>query len=756
MKLFYAYTCFGLLTLLPLAASAEDVPSPYFSEINWAGSEASAADEWIEIYNPVDAPADLGGYVIAGAATGGDALQIAEGTIVAGLDTLLISNYALDDERTTLEVEPDLVTSSLSLPNRDLEIMLITPDGRVIDEVIDSGAPEFGSTDPYASMIRDPETKEWMTAEETLHLPEGQFGTPTYFTLPAPIFEEDPYDTPEEVGPIEIVEEESDPIEVAEEDNVEIEDVAEIDEAEHNPIEDPIEETVVDSLDEEDELIESDPEEETLDEEFVEVVVEEVVDDLPDDIDQIEEAEESELDPHDDPVDEILFDAPVEIDDPVIVKEIIDEPTRYGDIVITEIMPNPSSGDEWAELFNASQHDIRLTSWYFEDESGRAILIEDIHLEPGEYAVIELSASYLNNSGDSLALYTDESLKIDDMQFGSTVPAPEKGQSLGRDGDTWRETREPTPKNKNTFNDIIIPTYEHEPKELQIETAQAVSHDWRIVPDEPKAHLASAAEVPTETRGSESDVKKTVTIVDIAKEQKTAQSTKSPSETKTTAILDVKTGRVTALPGLFGSQLMFIEGTAIYSYYADWPALALGDLVRVSGEETESRGEKRIKISSSNDIVVLESGNVSGTNVNTAQIQSLRPGELVTIEAKMEGLNGKELVLSDAYGTIRVLAHDNTGINWNDLAGTSMRITGIIREIHGEHSLHPRSPKDVEHIVQIAVEAAVQDEDTSDQTIVLPKTPKTGRIGAIIFSLSVLALVILFIAHAMSKKGINK
>src|SRR5689334_3834184 len=42
----------------------------------------------------------------------------------------------------------------------------------------------------------------------------------------------------------------------------------------------------------------------------------------------------------------------------------------YAQVIINEVMPAPSSGNEWVELKNLSTQSVNLTSWKAEDGSG--------------------------------------------------------------------------------------------------------------------------------------------------------------------------------------------------------------------------------------------------------------------------------------------------------------------------------------------------------------------------------------------------
>jgi len=202
-RMLLAFACILTLICGPLLVFAEDItedvsetetmPSMIISEVGWAGSELKDSDEWLELTNLSDQTIDLTGWSVPGAATGRDVLELPEGTSIEANSTYLISNYAFDDEKSTLNVEADLITSSLSLSNSTFEINLENAAGQVVDVAGTGSAPtkgsrgvnEEGETEPRASMQRfyiiDGSLDEaWVTATESVGFDEDatELGTP--------------------------------------------------------------------------------------------------------------------------------------------------------------------------------------------------------------------------------------------------------------------------------------------------------------------------------------------------------------------------------------------------------------------------------------------------------------------------------------------------------------------------------------------------------------------------------------------------
>lgn len=160
-------------------ASATASGTLLIGEVNWTGSSRSTADEWLELWNRTDLPVDLTGFRLTGAAGTKDILF--DGTaVIPPRSAFLVANYPASDTKSGLAIDPQVVTSTLSLPNDKLLIRLFDADGLLVDEAGDGGIPPAGiSSSTKASMIRL-QDGGWKTADESQRLDEGvaDFGTP--------------------------------------------------------------------------------------------------------------------------------------------------------------------------------------------------------------------------------------------------------------------------------------------------------------------------------------------------------------------------------------------------------------------------------------------------------------------------------------------------------------------------------------------------------------------------------------------------
>jgi hypothetical protein len=214
MRHFIAALTLGCFLTAPFCVLAETFspPSVLFSEIAWSGSTRSDADEWIELVNLSDAAVDLTGWHIEGAA-GSAPLTIPSGAIPPR-GTFLIANYAEGNTKTLLTTPVGYVTTSVSLPNSGLHLVLRDTSGAILDEVSGNAFGTSGSA--RASMERTGiGTDTWVTATTAsgLVVTGTDFGTPgtSHIVIPdvvAPIITEPtppesppPTPAPEPVAP---------------------------------------------------------------------------------------------------------------------------------------------------------------------------------------------------------------------------------------------------------------------------------------------------------------------------------------------------------------------------------------------------------------------------------------------------------------------------------------------------------------------------------------------------------------------------
>ncbi len=744
MKLPYVFGFALLSAVLALPASAqttftaqgENVGNVFISEINWAGSALSNADEWIELTNASSQSVDISGWVLTGAATSGDALALADETVIAPNSTLLISNYASDNEKTTLNSEPHLVSSSLSLSNSDLNIMLTTASGLVVDEVTKDQV--IGSTNPFTSMERVDEST-WQASTTSKNLKNtDQLGTPGEHVIATSEPSEQPEEEAETTEPIP--------------ENLAALCAELANQTEPAPEEEPVEE----------------PENETGEE------IEESSETTPEPTEESEEPteEETETENNEQPTEEESNETEPEVVEEEQEEEVEEEtvtctctssngttttttepvPTTESETTesneesttnnaqtlrLNELVSNPTDSVEWVEIYNFGTEPINLLGWNLKDAANKKTLLPEITLAPGAFHIVENPAGNLNNASESVFLLNANNETVDQVHYGTeSLAAPKKGESLARVNNEWIVTTNITKAAANQSAELTSASA-NESEETYASTNNGVGSSTNT------SQNSSTAESQT-VSGTNNSSQNQQTVVATATGNN--QSSNSSSGTTSSTNKSIVEGTVTALPGIFGSQIAYINGTQLYFYYADWPTLKLGDTVKVTGEYSSNRGETRLKIAKKDDIQIISSEEIRPTFVDGSTIHAQTAGSLITMTGDVLKREGK-FYLVDQHGEIELVIHANTNIKSTELAGSYMNITGVVRVFDGTRKLYPRSEEDVEHAESPITEE--ESKNTEPATPVLRTQSTTPWIGG---GLATLALGTLGFWYAKHKK----
>jgi DNA/RNA endonuclease YhcR with UshA esterase domain len=799
-----------LLTVaaLPVRTQAS-TPSIVISEIAWAGSSISSADEWIELTNVGDTAADLSGWTLTGAGSSGAVLTLPNGSLIEPQSTYVIANYEHTHANSALESAPQYVTASLSLPNGGFDLSLYDAGNTLIDVAGGAGAPFAGGSGGtgdslggrYTSMVRtdglgDGSLQEsWSDADMSSGYKTGveDYGSPgivafaSATTEPETNEESDAEELTEEVIP-----------------------------------EEPIEETVV----------------EEIAEEVLEV----------EDVNVVDEDEQS---------------------DPLVTSVPSDLSTT--NIRISEFVVDPmEEAVEWIELYNAGDT-LALDGWTIEDASGKATDLSGLAIDADSYLVIESPKGKLNNDTDTITLKDARGIIVESVVYGGDgYPAPKDGNSLAHNGEVFEITEQPTPGSANLIfvalenvedventNTGVIPPGDQslggggsevssEIKESQVDSETtkevAILKTLRFVSlypnttgsDETEEYveIQNVGDAPVDLLGwmiedgsTDRFTMKDSLVIDagdtvrllrtqtkitlnnggdtlelIAPDEtvvdkmtygnaakgkmyeivdgqwqwsgtvagvveapavespiatSTSASTATPTVTSTTSSVNVSNstnatyasstnssrvvqsvtvneariktdgqrvsikGIVTVVPGVFGSQIFYLAdetgGIQIYLYNGDFPDLAFGDVIRIIGEMSTSRGERRVKLSGAADVVPA-SGSFERAvkNVSIEQVDASMVGSLITVEGHVQSKSSTKLVLEDSGVTLTIYLKSNPAIDPNQFErGDLLTITGVLTTYDGELRLRPRSLTDIQVTEEAVATTASLNESTN-------------------------------------------
>jgi hypothetical protein len=146
---------------------------------------------------------------------------------------------------------------------------------------------------------------------------------------------------------------------------------------------------------------------------------------------------------------------------PTTTTTTTDQTDLWPFIKLNEIFPNPTSGNEWVELYNTTSTAITLTGGSLCDNrttSDCTIVSLSGTIAPLSWLLIPLSSSRLNNDGDSVLLKNPDDTIIDQVIY--TAIAKDQAVARVTDGiDTdntadWEITTNPTP---DALNNIVHP-----------------------------------------------------------------------------------------------------------------------------------------------------------------------------------------------------------------------------------------------------------------------------------------------------------
>lgn len=425
----------------------------YLAEIGWAGSFISTADEWIEVANRSGTAIDISGWSLIGAATGGAAITFPVGSVIQPHDVFLIANYAATHASSTLNETPDLITTSVSLPNDKQLLTLLDGEGLEIDRAGDDTTPLAGDSVTRAAMKRvdahiDGGTEEaWKTAElsQGFDARRTELGTPGIYEELTMVIEESPII----VTPIE------EPV-IALEPEV-------------------IPETIPDDP------VVTEPPAETIPEI---VPTEEVATTEPETIPETvtEPTTESEatsgvvIEPE--PILEPLPVTPPTVETPTTTSQTSSSssPTPYtppptpsvpqpirvtAPLKINELVSDPVTGaKEWVELVNPTDHSVTLTGWVLTEGGGASHDLSSHTIAAQGFLVIEDPAGALNNDTDTVMLIDPFGVTIDHVTYGTTtVPTTKDPESLARNSaGAWVKTETPTKGAVNVIHVTAVAT----------------------------------------------------------------------------------------------------------------------------------------------------------------------------------------------------------------------------------------------------------------------------------------------------------
>jgi hypothetical protein len=228
-------------------------------------------------------------------------------------------------------------------------------------------------------------------------------------------------------------------------------------------------------------------------------------------------------------------------------------------ILINEVLPAPSSGPEWVELYNTSDSAVDVSGWRIDDDTPggtQTTIPAGSIIAPRAVLAVAITTAILNNTGDSVVLLDASGAQVDRIDFG----AMKSNESMARipDGATFiikgtasigtlnaTATTIATTVPSATATATTIP--DDTPTAIPSDTATAIPSDTPItIPDDTPTPILSDTSTPSPTKTpsltqtpSETNtpsVTKTPPATTTGSPSKTASTTRTPSMTKTPSV----------------------------------------------------------------------------------------------------------------------------------------------------------------------------------------------------------------------------
>jgi hypothetical protein len=406
-------------------------------------------------------------------------------------------------------------------------------------------------------------------------------------------------------------------------------------------------------------------------------------------------------------------------------------------LILNELVSDPTDGVEWVEIMNSSSGTIDLTGSTLVDAGEHVTVLPSIQLSPGQLLVIDNPNGNLNNSTETITLFDSYGAALDTLTYGTIeIPAAQDGESLARNsaGD-WLIT----PATRNAINEFTEST-DGRPTVPAVnnETYDTVSTiPYETLTNEPDPTFidpgTASGAVETYNNSGPTGTEPIHRIVAIAKPvSAVGQSSTSTRKGKKTEAQTVVTGTIVALPETFGKQIMFLDGYEIYFNAADWPTLALGDKVTITGTESKSDGAPRLKISSAEAIVVTGQADVTPTPISGHELANLAHGSLVTITGKVVAKEGNELSVTTDDGTsITILGNKRTGVSWSSIQSGQITVSGVVKQTDNGTVLAVRTNEDVNFTPDTPMASPAVGKTKTGASPLLGGGLLTGSIGAL-------------------------
>ncbi len=161
-------------------------------------------------------------------------------------------------------------------------------------------------------------------------------------------------------------------------------------------------------------------------------------------------------------------------------------------------------------------------------------------------------------------------------------------------------------------------------------------------------------------------------------------------------------GQVTAPPGLYGERVAYVQdadaGLRLYLRTGSYPELHLGDRLRVTGRLSQVYGQRELTVSSPRWLVRLGPGPIVRPHyLRTGSVTAAQEGRLVLVAGRVTGFLANNFWLDDGSGEVQVTVDQD--LPWRRpffAAGASWSAVGVVSpNAEGHIRLLPRYQGDI-------------------------------------------------------------
>jgi DNA/RNA endonuclease YhcR with UshA esterase domain len=434
---------------------------------------------------------------------------------------------------------------------------------------------------------------------------------------------------------------------------------------------------------------------------------------------------------------------------PNTIHWVTNENSDSSTVVLNELFPNPRGPDtlgEWIELENMASTSVSLAGWSIRDDSASVYRIVSSTISPHGYNVFprSVTAIALNNSGtETVTLMNAQGQIVDEASYSGPVGddmsyarAPDGSWSWSVSSTRGQENRVVRP---NSAPDLQVAVHRSvvAGEIVFFDSSDTVDPDnddivwfWDFgdgstSTDAAPEHVFHDAGTfhsvvrVTDARGSVvSDTIRIVVKPGIAssatknfgspKVQKSGVRG-SVNRTSLDGLGAAQTGDavrvngvVAVLPGVFGTQYFYIvddtgAGVQIYMNKKNFPMLAVGDRVQVSGVLGSGAQGPRVKVTATNDIRILSHGGILSPHSSAVtDIDGELVGNLLRITGEVTDIKSAYVFVDDGTDEMKVYVKSGARISLAELhSGDRVTVTGILGMAAGGLQLWPRSQTDI-------------------------------------------------------------